>query len=213
LSSEAESKEMKVICTLITWLDGYANLSCVDPLKIERATKLCREDVQGTWARIKGDVRTIGKLPSESERVVRLAKIVILSRFLFFGFLVLSVIIVLFASLISPTFFSNPTYGLVALVVIAVVLNADVFTYVYSARNLSLAVKEFFDAKKDRATMERRRIRDAVQVLIDKLASRIRSAGGEPADYRFGLLDASYANIRVTKEKGRITATVNLGTG
>jgi len=204
---------MMVICSLITWLDGYANLSCVDPLKIEKAIKLCREDVQGTWARIKGDVYAIGKLPSESERVVRLAKIVNFSRFLFFGFLVLSVIIFLFASLISPTFFSNPTYGLLVLVVIAVVLNADVFAYVYSARKLSLAVKEFFHAKRDKATLERRRIRDAVQALIDKLASRMRSAGGEPADYRFALLDANYANIRVTKEKGHITATVNLGTG
>ena len=211
MSDAAESREMKIMCSLITWLDGYANLTCVDPIKIEKATKLCGEDVQGIWARIRGDVYAIGKLPSESERVVRLARIVNLSRFLFFGFAVLSVTLFLLASVISPRLFSNPTYGLLALVIIAIVLNADVFAYVFSARRLSLAVKEFFDAKRDRALLERRRIRDAVQALIDKLASRMRSAGAEPADYHFALLDASYANIRVTKEKGLVTATVNLG--
>jgi len=202
---------MKIMCSLITWLDGYANLTCVDPIKIEKATKLCGEDVQGIWARIRGDVYAIGKLPSESERVVRLARIVNLSRFLFFGFAVLSVTLFLLASVISPRLFSNPTYGLLALVIIAIVLNADVFAYVFSARRLSLAVKEFFDAKRDRALLERRRIRDAVQALIDKVASRMRSAGAEPADYRFALLDAGYANIRVTKEKDHVTATVSLG--
>ena len=169
--SEAESKDMRVICSVITWLDGYANLSCVDPLKIERAVKLCREDVHGTWAKSKGDVYSIGRLPSESEKVVRLAKIVNTSRLLFFGFALLSVALFLFALLISPRLFSNPTLGILALVIIAIVLNADIFAYVYSARKLSLAVKEFFEKKRDRAPLERRRIRDAVQALIDKLAS------------------------------------------
>ena len=210
--SDADSKEMKVICTLITWLDGYVSLSCVDPLKIEKAVKLCREDVQGTWGKIRGDVYAIGRLPRESERVVRLAKIVNISRLLFFGFALLAVVLFLFAALISPRLLSNPTLGLLVLIIIAIVLNADVFAYVYSARKLSLAVKEFFEKKRDRAPLERRRIRDAVQALIDKLASRIRSAGAEPGEYRFSLLDGSYANIRVTKEKGRITATVGSGT-
>ncbi len=207
-----ESKEMKVICSLITWLDGYANFSCVDPLKIERATKLCEDDVQAVWARIKGDVYAIGRLPSESEKVVRLAKIVNISRVVFIGFAVLSVALLLLASQIAPRLLSNPTYGLSALVIIAVVLNVDVFVYVFSSRRLSLAVKEFFDESRDRAALERRRVRDAAQALIDKLASRIRSAGAEPAGYRFVLLGAGYANVNVTKEKGLITAMVNLGT-
>jgi len=209
--SEADAKELRVICTLITWLDGYANLSCVDPLKIERAAKLCREDVQGTWSKVKNDVYSIGRLPSESGSVVRLAKIVNTAKLLFFGFAVLSVLLFLFAALIAPRLFSNPTLGLSVLVIIAIVLNADVFAYIYSARKLSLAVRGFFDERKDRAPLERRRIRDAVQALIDKLASRIRSAGAEPTEYRFSLVDGSYANIRVTKEKGHITATVNPG--
>ncbi len=204
-------KEMKVICSLITWLDGYANLSCVDPLKIERATKVCGDDVQGVWGRIKGDVYAIGRLPSESERVVRLAKIVNISRFLFFGFALLAVAIFFLASLIAPRLFSNPSNGLLALVIIAALINGDVFVYVFSARRLSLAAREFFEGSKGRATLERRRVRDAVQALIDKLASRIRSTHAEPVEYRFTLLDSGYANVKVTREKDTITAIVNPG--
>ncbi len=204
-------KEMKVICSLITWLDGYANLSCVDPLKIERATKVCGDDVQGVWGRIKGDVYAIGRLPSESERVVRLAKIVNISRFLFFGFALLAVAIFFLASLITPRLFSNPSNGLLVLVIIAALINGDVFVYVFSARRLSLAAREFFEGSKGRATLERRRVRDAVQALIDKLASRIRSTHAEPVEYRFTLLDSSYANVKVTREKDTITAIVNPG--
>ncbi len=203
---------MMVICSLITWLDGYANLSCVDPLKIERAVRVCGADVQGVWGRIKGDVYAIGKLPSESEKVVRLAKIVNLSRYLFVGFALVAVAIIILASLIAQRLFSNPNSGLLTLVIIAALINVDVFVYVFSARRLSLAAREFFEGSKGRATLERRRVRDAVQALIDKLASRIRSAHAEPVEYRFTLLDSSYANVKVTREKDTITAIVNLGT-
>jgi len=208
---EDKTKEMLAICKLITWLDGYANLSCVDPLKIEKTMRLCGDDVQGILGRIKDDVYAIGRLPRESERVVRLAKIVNVSRFLFFVFAVLAIALFLLASQIAPRLFSNPSYSLLTLVIIVVVFNANVIVYVFSGRRLSLAVKEFFEGSRDRAKPERRRVKDAAQALIDKLASRIKSAGTEPGGYRFTLLDSSYAHVRVTKEGGSYTAVVNLG--
>ena len=205
---ENRTKEMQAICKLITWLDGYANLSCVDPLRIEKAMKLCGDDVQGIWSRIKNDVYAIGRLPSESERVVRLAKITSVSRFLFFGLMLLAAALFLLASQIAPGLFSNANHSLLVFAIIAVVFNADVIVYIFSARRLSLAAKEFFEESREKAKPERRSVKDAAQSLIGKLASRIRSTGADPQAYPFTLLDSGYVHVRVTKGKGSYTATV-----
>ena len=209
---EDKAKEMKEICKLITWLDGYANLSCVDPLKIERAMKLCGDDVQGIWDRIKDDIYSIGKLPTESERVVRLARIISISRMFFLGFALLSVASFLLASQIAPKLFSNMEFGLLALAVVAAVFNVNVVVYVYSSRKLSRAVNEFFEESRDKAKPQRGRAKDAAQAMINRLASRIKSTGAEPSGYRFTLLNPNYTSVRVTKEGGIYTAMVNPGT-
>ena len=210
-SDEEKVKEMKALCGLITWLDGYANLSCVDPIKMDRAAKMCGDDIQGVWGRVRGDVYSIGKLPGESEKVVRQAKMVNTARIFLFGFVVLAILLFLLAAIVAPRLIANQTYSLILLVAIAVALNGGVFTYLRATRRLSSAVNEFYERNEDRARPERKRIRDATQALIDKLASRIRSTASEPEGYRFTLIDSGYANIRVTKEKGSFMATVNLG--
>jgi len=202
---------MEALCNLITWLDGYANLSCVDPLRIEKAVRLCGKDVKAIWERTKEDVYAIGKLPIESEKVVRWAKIVNASKFLFFGFAMLAMGLFILASQAAPRFFSKASNSILLVAIIAVLFNSDIIVYIYSSRRLSLEVKEFFEGSEDKAKLERKRVKDAAQALINKLASRIKSMETEPSEYQFTLYDSGYANVRVTKEKGLLKATVNVG--
>lgn len=207
-SDEDKKREMQVLCRLITWFDGYANLSCVDPIRIEKAMKFCGEDVQRVWDRIRDDVYSIGKLPGASQRILRLGKIVNLSRFFFVGFALLAIVFWLLASELAPKLLSGPGTALLVLVIIAIVFNADVVVYILSTRRLSAAVNEYFQTHRDEAKFQRRRVKEAAQTLIDKLALRVRSSEESPEGYEFTLLDQNYANVKVAKEKNLYTATV-----
>ena len=208
--SQDEAREMQAICRMITWFDGYANLSCVDPVRIERTAKLCGEDVRGVFSRVRGDIQTIARLPAGSRRVVRLGKMVNTSRFLLLGFILLAVVFWLLASQFAPKLLSAPGTSLAVLGIIAVVFNSDLVVYMYSTRKLSKEVRDYFRSHGDEAKFQRRRVKEATQALIDKLATRVRSSGAEPKKYTFTVLDQGYANIRASRGEGLYTATVRL---
>ncbi len=211
MSSDGDkTKEMQAICRLITWLDGYANLSCVDPVGMEKVAKLCGEDVQEVWNRARGDVLAIARLPGSSEKVVRLGRMVNISRYLFFGFVMVALLFWLLAGALAPGLLSQPGMSLIVLGVIAVFLNGNLILYMYSTRSLSSAVRGYFQSHRNEAKFQRGRVKGAAQSLIDKLASKVRSSGSEPEDYRFTLLDSGYSNIKATKGEGNFSVTVRL---
>ena len=212
MSSQDLQKELKAICSLITWFDGYANLSCVDPLRMEKVLKFCDDDVKKVWNRVSKDIYSIGRLPGESEKVVRMSKIVNLSRSLFLGFVLLAIGFWVLAAYLAPGLLSAPGRSLIVLVVVVVAFNSDLVVYMYSTRKLSSAAKDYFESHRNEARFERKRIKDAAQSLIDKLATRLRASGSSPDDYQFALLDQNYNNVNVTKGKGIYVATVRLQT-
>lgn len=212
MSSLDPEKEMKAICSLITWLDGYSNLSCVDPLKMERVLKFCDDDIVSTWNRVRKDVYSVGRLPGSSKRVLRLSRVVNISRFLSVGFALLAITFWILAAFLAPGLLSAPGRSLIVLIGFVVVFNADLAVYMFSTKRLSLAVKEYFSTHTNEAKFERKRIRDATQSLIDKLASRVKASEDSPGDHQFALLDQSYNNVHITKGKGIYVATVRLQT-
>jgi hypothetical protein len=207
LSKVDASKEMQAICSLITWFDGFVHLSCVDPLKMERVLKFCGEDIITIWDRLEKDFYSIGRLPGSSAKVVRLSKIVNITRFFFIGFALFAIVLWLLASQFIPKMFSASS-SLVILAVIAVVFNADLAVYIFSTRRLSHAVDNYFRSHGEQAKFERKRIRDAAQYLIDKLSSRVRASGEDPEAHKFALMDSNYSNVKVVKEKDLFIATV-----
>lgn len=207
-SGTDQTKELQAICTLITWLDGYVHLFCVDPIKIERALKYCGDDIRTIWSRVRDDVYSIGKLPGSSKKVVRLSTVVNVTRLLFLILAVLAVVLWVLASRAELAVLSEPGTSLLVFAIFIIVFNSDIAVYIYSTRKLSITVKEYFESHADEAKPQRKRIREATQALIDKLASRIGTSGTAADEYQFLLRDQNYVNVRATRDREKYITAV-----
>ena len=194
------------MATLVTYLDGYAALSVIDPGKIQRIIKRNLEDrdISQVWGQIETDVSDIATLPSSSDEIMHLAKRVDVLKPLsmFLPLILLIAYIVLGAlGLISKL-------GILGAVGFLVFLGAayaiGIYLYISSTRKLSKVVAKYYDRHEATLSKQRRKIKLANQRLIDKIAMEIRSRDRDPEKYRFELLHNDYANIRVLSDKNSV---------
>lgn len=200
------------VATLVTYLDGYAALSVIDPAKIQRIIKRNLEDrdIAQVWGQIETDVSDIATLPSSSDEIMHLAKRVdrLKPISMFLPLILLIAYIVLGAlGLISKL-------GILGAVGFLVFLGAayaiGIYLYISSTRKLSKVVAKYYDRHEATLSKQRRRIKLANQRLIDKIAMEIRSRDRDPEKYRFELLHNDYANIRVLSEDKNSVYTVTV---
>jgi hypothetical protein len=195
---------------LITWLDGYVALSCVDPVRIERMVRnYPQEDLVRAWAQAKDDVYKIGKLPTSSSKIIRLTKISNITKIMFILVGVIAVILWLLVSRLGFPFFSGPYSELALLAALVVAYNLNLFAYYWSGRRLNAEVREFYEKHSGEVSGQRKHLRQITQGLIDGLTMRVLRHEHDPKKYGFTLFHTNYKNIRIVEQRGnRYTAIV-----
>ena len=192
----------KDLSNLISFLDGYAALSIVDPQKIRRIIKRNADDseIQAIWKDISRDVDDISSLPSESEEVLKKSKVLGILRPVLM-FLVLIVFTIYFVLLSTGILRNLGQWGAYALVIGIIAAYFVGFTaYFFLNRKLTRAVNSYYQKHMGEIARQRRHIKLMNQRLIDKLAMIIRSRNYDPGKYKFFLFHDDYANINVLSE-------------
>jgi hypothetical protein len=196
-----EDPKLGSLIKLIGWLDGYRALSCVDPLRIESVVKeYPKHDLRTMWREVKTDVYKIASLPASSPEIVRLHKIVAISKFSFLMLAMVSMTIWIAATRVSTSFFGS-MFGIVLLALLAVLYNANIIIYVVYNRRMYKRVRAYYEEHSKELGERRKRIKQATQQLIDKLARYIKGQGYNPEKYEFSLFHSDYDNIKIVGEK------------
>ena len=197
---QASGSKLRNLAKLISWLDGYAALKCVDPMKIERLAKSEGEsidEVARVWSDVREDVRDIATLPGSSSEVVKISKYLNISRM---AITLMGVGIILVFLVMSSLFsvLSNPSVRLGILIAVAGAYYVVFFSYFLLSRKLNKLVIGYYEKHQGEVAKQRRRIKIATQRLIDVLAMRIRASSDElPEKYKLRLFHDDYSNIRV----------------
>jgi len=221
---------------LISWLDGYVALSCVDPARIQRLIKsetksgaegrssrragrkasaeenaaaAAAREISRVWNDITPDVIAISTLPAASEEISSTSKrLGTIKRI----FTVLAVVIVGFYLVLANLNVLQAAnlavrIGLIFGVVVAYYI--VLYAYLRTNRKLGELIERYYQSHAGEVSVQRKRIKDATQRLIDVLASQIRAreqgdGASGPEKYEMSLLNRDYTNINVLRvdEKG-----------
>lgn len=193
-----EEFTLESLAKAISWLDGYRACYCVNPSKIEDVVKKYpKRDVRKIWREVKSDIYKIASLPTSSPEIVRMYKIVTISRSLLPIFAMLSLVmwIVTIETKVPGAF--GEMFYLLLIVSLATV----VFYYLYNKR-LYNKIRAYYDERLDLLKERQRRIKNMTQVLINGLAHYIKGRTHDPREYEFSLFYLDYDNIRVVEKKG-----------
>ena len=201
----ASAGKLRNLAKLISWLDGYAALRCVDPIKMERLAKSegdSMDEVKRLWSDVREDVRDIASLPGSSTDIIKTSKYLNLSRIAITLMGVGIVVIFLLVSSFIPAL-TNTSVRLGILVVVAGGYYAVFFTYFLLSRRLNRLVADHYEKHQGEVAKQRKHIKAVTQKMIDVLAMRIRaSSDGTPEKYKLKLLNDDYSNIKVLGPSG-----------
>ena len=213
MSSKSKFKEMTQkdsgMAQMITWFDGYAAMHIADPLRIERLLKSQRgTELDQIWKGVKKDVSAITDLPAGSEQVKKYSRIASYARLgsmimtgVSFAFLIL---FYLFQS--SLKILGNP---IIPPAIIIAAMYVAIMVSLVASRRMNSAVHSFYQEHASELSKSRIRLREAAQILIDRLQRDVVSHDLDPMRYRFQVFHTDYKNIRVLKGKGpRFSAVV-----
>ena len=187
---------------MIYWLDGYAALSCVDPVKIDRLAKSegsSIEEVQKVWSEVREDVREIASLPGSSKEIVKASRYLSFVRagFTLMGVGIIAIFLLISSIHIFPIFQSTTArFGL--LIAVAIGYYIVFFVYFLLSRRLTRLVANHYEKHKGELARQRKHIKAATQRLIDVLAMLVRASEEEnPEKYKLKMLHDDYSNIHV----------------
>lgn len=187
---------------LVTWFDGYASLSVVDPQRMEKVVKRNSDDqeISWVWTQVRRDINDIAVLPNTSREIVRLSK-----RLNIFRQVLMYVGLAVFGGfLLLSDLFGGKSQGLSGTPLFFVVFIAAYFAvfgvYFWMNRKLTRLVVEYYDKHSGEVAKQRRHIKQVNQRLIDKLAMVIRARRLDPEKYKFDLAHKDYANITIVGE-------------
>jgi hypothetical protein len=199
--AEKEDPKLGSLVKLIGWLDGYRALSCVDPVRIESVVKgFPQHDLKTMWREVKTDIYKIASLPASSPEIVRMHKVLAISKILFLMLAIVAMTVWITATRVNPSFFGS-MFGIILLALLAALYNATIIIYVVYNRRLYKKVRSYYEEHSKELGERRKRIKNATQQLIDKLARYIKGQGYEPEKYEFSLFHFDYDNIKIVGEK------------
>ena len=206
---------LRDLALLATWLDGYSTLASItDPSRIIRVVKNNQEDLEiaTIWKEVKIDISEIAALPSKSEEISRLSKVLGIMRpaLMFLGLIVFTLYIALTDIGVLKSLGSNGVLiflsGFVGAYFVAFA------AYYYLNRKVSRLIDSYYEKHMGEVVKARRHLKAVNQKVIDRLATNIRAQKYDPQKYRFGLSQKDYTNIVIVAEgkKGarRYTAVV-----
>ncbi|MDG6999918.1 MAG: hypothetical protein JRN15_12475 [Nitrososphaerota archaeon] len=213
MSSKSKFKEMTQrdsgMAQMITWLDGYAALHIVDPLRIERLLKShSGTDLDQIWKGVKKDVTSISDLPSGSEKVKKFSRMASYARLASMVMTGVSFVFLIAFYLFQSDLrmLGNP---IVAPAIIIAAMYIAIMVSLFASRRMNSAVRSYYQEHAPELSKSRVRLREAAQALIDRLQRDVSSHDLDPARYRFQVFHTDYKNIRVLKGKGpRYSAVV-----
>jgi len=199
-TSSISSSKLRNLAKMISWLDGYAALSCGDPMKLERLAKSesdSIEEVGKVWNEVRRDVKEIAMLPSASDDIVRTSKYLNVARIAITLMGVGVILVFLLLSSFIPAL-RNSSVRIAVLIVVASLYYVVFFSYFLLGRRLNRLVAAYFEKHQGEVSKERRHAKAATQRLIDILAMKIRASPEEnPENYKFKLLNDDYSNVRI----------------
>jgi hypothetical protein len=212
-----KDKSLPHIAKLISWLDGYAALSCVDPVKIDKMVKdnSDDEDLTSIWKSAKDDVYEIGNLPSSSPEILRLAKFLNITKMVFLFLGIGLILLWLVLERLGVFFFASSRLSSYVLVIVIIVFyNVNIFIFTLLNRRLNSKIADYYHKHGGEVKKQRIHLRQLTQQLIDRLTLRVRRMQYDAADYVFTLFHSDYNNIRIIKEgkNGIYTAIVEART-
>ena len=207
-----KSVNLRGLTKLISWLDGYAALACVDPVRIEKQVKTLSssgkkdhegKDIASAWQEIRKDVFEIAKLPGSSEEIAKASKRlgVVKLVFTFMGVGVIAVYLVL--STLGLLTLSGTAGRLELLIAVIIAYNAALFAYVALNRRFNSLVGSYYDKHATELARQRRHVKAVTQRVIDSLAARIRAQQIDPEKYKLSLFDKEYSNINILGQDKR----------
>lgn len=195
---KGEEFNLESLAKAISWLDGYRACYCVNPSRIEDVVrKYPKRDVRKLWREVKSDIYKIASLPTSSPEIVRMYKIVTISRSLLPIFAVLS----LTMWIVTIEIKVPGLFGSLFSILLILSLGTVVFYYGYNKR-LYNKIRMYYNDRLDALKERRRRIKNITQVLINGLAHYIKGRKYDPREYDFSLFHLDYDNIKVVEKKG-----------
>ncbi|MDA4112025.1 MAG: hypothetical protein OK439_05760 [Thaumarchaeota archaeon] len=212
--TDKKSIDPKDLSRLISFLDGYAALSVVDPLRIKRIVKKNPDDpdIAAVWKEVSRDVDDISSLPSSSDQVMKQSKILGILRpvIMFLGLIVFTIYFVLQGLGVMRNLGSSGVYVFLGGFLVTYLVGFGV--YFTMNRKLTRLVNAYYEKHMGEIARQRRHLKVVNQRLIDKLAMIVRSRDYDPSRFKFSLFHDDYANINVVREdKNQIYTVVVKG--
>jgi len=197
---------------LISLLDGYAALSISDPARIKRIAKNNSDDpdVKAVWKEISKDVDDISSLPSSSDQIMKLSRVLGILRpvIMFLGLIVFTIYFILLGTGVIAHLGVVGAYAFLGAFIGAYFVGFAV--YFMLNRRLTRTVNAYYENHMSEIARQRRHIKIVNQRLIDKLAMIVRSKDLDPKKYKFTLFHNDYVNINVISEDKNSIYTVTV---
>lgn len=193
---------------MISWLDGYAEYHIVDPVRIERLLKSTSgTELDKIWKGVEDDVSKIVDLPATSKKVKRYSNLASYSRLASLILGAASFAFLIFVFFYKSYFETLYNEILVPAVVIGI-LYATVMVNLLASRRMNSAVRECYGEHGKELSKPSAKMRETVQLLIDKLQADVVAHNFNPTSYRFRVYHREYRNITSEGSGPRYFATV-----
>ena len=197
---------------MISLLDGYAALSISDPVRIKRIAKNNSDDpdVKAVWKEISKDVDDISSLPSSSDQIMKLSRVLGILRpvIMFLGLIVFTIYFILLGTGVIAHLGVVGAYAFLGAFIGAYFVGFAV--YFMLNRRLTRTVNAYYENHMSEIARQRRHIKIVNQRLIDKQAMIVRSKDLDPKKYKFTLFHNDYVNINVISEDKNSIYTVTV---
>jgi uncharacterized membrane protein (DUF485 family) len=212
--SRGGGSRASLISRLTTWFDAYTELYTVDPVKIERALKNYEgTDLEQVWKSIRKDVERINELPEKSDKIMTYVKRSSYARTISFILTAVTFVFLLifFEFTNQLKAFGGSSASIIALGAVIAVMYVALMYNTFATRKLNKAMREFYDEHAQELKKQTAHIREAAQLMIDKLQREIYAQDLNPDKYKFELYNENYKNIRIVgRRRERAIATVKL---
>lgn len=193
-------KRCLLIAKMITWFDAEAELIPLDVDMVEKALKNYNgTDLYAIWKDVKEDFISISAFPAKFEEITRYIRYMTRVRLLLFIGSIAAMIFTLLLSFHVVRFTADPTY---LIFILFIVLYAVFALNTFLNRSYNKKIVKVYTDHSGEFSGSKKKIRRAVQRLIDKLMIEIRASKLDRQKYPFEVFSTNYKNIEIVKKKG-----------
>ena len=201
----SNTSRASLIAKLVSWFDGYIALYTTDPTRIDRVLRnYGGTGIDQIWRSVRKDVDKIVNLPEKSsdiEKVTRRASRARIASMIIAGITFLFLFVVLYyQNTIKNSAGSNVI--LLAPAIAIGVLYVALMVSMFSTRKLNRSMRDFYNEHEKELSKQTAHIREATQLLIDRLSREISSQNLAPERFKFLVYNQNYRNVSVVGKRG-----------